>query len=458
MKRILLIMTQPPGCSGVQGLRYNKLLPYLESEGWEFHFAGPSPRLVSVLTESLDYPDERLHYTDRIPFSRRFSVEKNRHAGRSLPYLLWGGLQLISSLLERIFGYDPAANLRSGLMQVVVAANRQWDFDLIAGKTPSFETLETAAAIARRLQKPFVSLVWDPHGFRNAEGFIPSDPERQKAVLDQCVGALFLSGLTRDRYVAVDLVDPAKTHEITDSYSEMPELYSRGRSGLAAKDAPSRTFPSQRSLNLIHLGVLPQWRPIDPLLDALEVVNFKSDVATHRIHLHHFGFLYHEAQNRIQKSSPLSSVVSISKSVSYTQSHWLAEDADAQLVVIGPRHVDNQPSKFFEYLGHGKPVLVLGPPGNPIEAIVQGLGIGIYANVSSSEAILNALNILVQDMESFRRAYVDRSEDIKRYSASRVAEQWCEILDSVESYARSRSARVSPVANDTTLRPSGSAG
>jgi hypothetical protein len=433
MKRILLIMTQPPGCSGVQGLRYNKLLPYLESEGWEFHFAGPSPRLVSVLTESLDYPDERLHYTDRIPFSRRFSVEKNRHAARSLPYLLWGGLQLISSVLERIFGHDPAASLRRGLTQVVMAADRHWDFDLIAGKTPSFETLETAAAIARRLQKPFVSLVWDPHGYRNAEGFIPSDPERQKAVLDQSVGALFLSGLTRDRYVADGLVDPSKTHEITDSYSEMPALYSRGRSDLAATDAPFRTSSLHRSLHLIHLGVLPQWRPIEPLLDAFEEFNATPEASTHRVHLHQFGFLYPEAQSRIQNSTRLDSIVSVSKSVSYTQSHWLAEDADVQLVVIGPRHLDNQPSKFFEYLGHGKPLLVLGPPGNPIEAIVQELGIGLYADVSSSEEILNALRSLAQDDDSFRRAYLDRREDIRRYSASSVAAKWCDILDSMES-------------------------
>lgn len=433
MKRILLIMTQPPGCSGVQGLRYNKLLPYLESEGWEFHFAGPSPKLVSVLTETLDYPEARLHYTDRVPFSRRFSVEKNRHSARSLPYLLWGGLQLISSLLERIFRHDPAASLRRGLTQVVVEADRQWDFDLIAGKTPSFETLETAAAIARKLQKPFVSLVWDPHGFRNAEGFIPSDPERQKAVLDQSVGALFLSGLTRDRYVAAGLVNPAKTHEITDSYSEMPALYRRGRSGLAVMDAQSGTFPSQRSLNLIHLGVLPQWRPIEPLLDALEAFNSSPEATTHRLHVHQFGFLYPEAQSRIQKSASLGSAVSVSKSVSYTESHWLAEDADVQLVVIGPRHLDNQPSKFFEYLGHGKPLLVLGPPGNPIKAIVQELGIGLYANVSNSEEILNALRFLAQDDDSFRRAYFNRREDIQRYSASSVAAKWCDILDFMES-------------------------
>ena len=429
MKRILLIMTQPPGCSGVQGLRYNKLLPYLESEGWEFHFAGPSPRLVSVLTESLDYPAERLHYTDSIPFSRRFSVRKNRHAARSLPYLLWGGLQLIASLLERVLGDDPAASLRRGLTQVVVEADRRWDFDLIAGKTPSFETLETAAALARRLRKPFLSLVWDPHGYRSAEGFIPSDAERQKAVLDQSIGALFLSGVTRDRYAAAGLVDPAKTHEITDSYPELPALYSPGRSELAADHARPSTPSSRRPLHLIHLGVLPQWRPIEPLLDALEAFHEEPGSSRLPLRLHQFGFLYPEAQSRIQQSASLGSTVSVSKSVSYTQSHWLAEDADAQLVVIGPRHVDNQPSKFFEYLGHHKPLLVIGPAGSPINAIVHELGIGVCADIENPEAIRKSLEDLVTGYGDFQAAFELRGEKIGRYSAHAVARQWCRHLD-----------------------------
>ncbi len=433
MRRILMIMTQPPGCSGVQALRYNKLLPYFESQGWEFHFAGPSPPLVSVLTEPLDYPAERLHFTDCIPFSRQFSVRKNRHSKRSLPYLFWGVFQLIASLAERILGRDPARSFRRGLTEVVVEADRLWNFDLIAGKTPSFDTLETAGAIARDLDKPFVVLIWDPHGYRSAEGFIPSDPERQGALLHQCRGSMFLSAVTRDRYVAAGLVDLKKTHEITDSYPEMPSLYTRGRSELACPDRPSGGPRPEGPLRLIHLGVLPQWRPIDTLLDALESFHVNEMGSSSSLHLHLFGFLYPEAHGRIQQSSCLRSLVSVSTSVSYAHSHWLAEDADVQVVVIGPRHVDNQPSKFFEYLGHRKPVLVIGPLGSPIEAIVNDLGIGVYADVGSGEAVLKALATLTRDLQSFQRAYQIRSEDIQRYSASRVAERWCRILDTIKS-------------------------
>jgi hypothetical protein len=79
-------MMQPPGSSGVMGLIYDKLLPYLDNEGWEFHFAGPSPGLSSVLTEKVGCSPSRLHYTRNVSLSLRFSVLKNRQTGKSIRY------------------------------------------------------------------------------------------------------------------------------------------------------------------------------------------------------------------------------------------------------------------------------------------------------------------------------------------------------------------------------------
>jgi glycosyltransferase involved in cell wall biosynthesis len=98
------------------------------------------------------------------------------------------------------------------------------------------------------------------------------------------------------------------------------------------------------------------------------------------------------------------------------------------LVVIGPRHLDNQPSKFFEYLGHRKPILVLGPIGNPIQAIVNHLGIGIYCDILDSEAIAAAIARLVNGCDDFVSAYEINQDAISRYSAPQVARLWVETL------------------------------
>jgi hypothetical protein len=186
---------------------------------------------------------------------------------------------------------------------------------------------------------------------------------------------------------------------------------------------------------LIHLGVLPRWRPIEPLLEALEATGVEGALSLPPLELHLFGFLYPEAQSRIQRSPRLAAMVSVSKSVSYAQSHWLAEDAEAQLVVIGPRHVDNQPSKFFEYLGHRKPLLVIGPAANPIHAIVRELGIGVYADIESPSAILEGIEELVAGYPGFKASFDLQREKIDAYGAHSVARQWCELLDSIHRHS-----------------------
>jgi hypothetical protein len=448
MKRILLIMSQPPGCSGVQGLIYSKLLPYLEARGWEFHFAGPSPELVSVLLEPANLPAERLHYTRKVSPSRRFSILKNRYKRGTLAFFFFGILQLASRWLERIASHDEAAYLRRGLSEVVQAAEQRWNFDLIAGKSPDFSTLELSGSLTARLRKPFVAMVVDPYGYRDGPVFRPAEPQKQKALLDQCCGAMFMSPMTRGFYIEADLVSSEKAWAFTDSYPMDDSLYQSGRSGLSPSPA----------LRLVHLGMLPEWRPVEPFLEALEAFDRLSTTASTGFTVHIFGYLYPAAQRQIQASSYLDKIVKVSKSVPYAMSHWLAEDADVQLVVIGPRHLDNQPSKFFEYLGHGKPVLVLGPPGNPIEAIVQELGIGVYADVSSCAEILRALQSLAQNYDSFRSAFLNRRQDIQRYSAPRVAENWCNILDAMEAYSKFCPPTIVSGTGDPVFRTGGQVG
>lgn len=438
MKRVLLVMAQPPGSSGVQGLIYNKILPYLEGHGWEFHFAGPSPEFSSVLCEQLAYPGERLHYTTKVSLSRQFSVRKNRRERGSFVYYLYGVCQLLFRSIEHLFGHDSNDYLIKGLQQQIISADRRWNYDLIAGKSPDFRILDAVGSLVQEMNKPFVAMVVDPHGHRDATGFHPADPERQTELLAQCCGAMFMSPLTRERYIQTGMISEVKAYAFTDSYPIDASLYIAGRSVLTGE--PDQCLVPARQLRIAHLGMLPPWRPVETLCEAVRA--YITDSPSVAMEFNFFGYVYPQALEMMQCDPLLRTCFRSYPAVDYRQSHWVAEDADLQLVVIGPRHVDNQPSKFFEYLGHEKPVLVIGPPGNPIELLVKHLGIGIYSDVGSMEAILSALRALTTGLETFRHAYRIRHEEIKQYSAPRVAEQWCRILDSIDSYARSRSPAV----------------
>jgi glycosyltransferase involved in cell wall biosynthesis len=99
--------------------------------------------------------------------------------------------------------------------------------------------------------------------------------------------------------------------------------------------------------------------------------------------------------------------------------------------MIGRRHRDNQPSKFFAYLGHHKPVLVVGPLGNPIQKIVEDLGIGIYADVDHPDSIEAALRRLIDNYDQYVKAFTHNQTEVEAYSAKNVAHKWIQILDQV---------------------------
>jgi hypothetical protein len=433
MRRLLVVMSQPPGCSGVQALIYNKLLPFFEQHGWEVHFAGPAPGLSSVLTEALDYPADRLHYTTHVSASRQFSVRKNRHRKHTLLHLGYGVLQLAARLLERLTRHDSEAHLLRGLRRTVEEAEERCHFDLIAGKSPDFPVLALTQRLCQAMDKPFLALMDDPYGARDENGFHPRSPELQQAILAQARGTLFMSPLTRERYVAAGLVEESKAHVISDSYPVNPDLHRPGRSALARDGGLA---PAATPLRLIYLGMLPEWRPIEPFLEALRQLQSREADGEPMLRLTIHGFVYADARRRIAADPRLAAMIQIQPLVSYADSHALAADADAQLVVIGPRHLDNVPSKFFEYLGHHKPMLILGPPRNPLRAIVEDLGIGVYVDGRSREAILEALHGIHGHRASLRQAYTDRAAAIEAFSAPRVAQRYCDLLDQALEPAR----------------------
>jgi hypothetical protein len=133
----------------------------------------------------------------------------------------------------------------------------------------------------------------------------------------------------------------------------------------------------------------------------------------------------------IDSNPILSNQIRIHPAISYNASHSIAEEVDILMVVIGERHVDNQPSKFFDYLGHKKPILAVGPQGNPIQIIIESLGIGIFCDVRDPKSIQRGILGLSSHYNQFTQAYLNHDMEISKYSAPAVAKRWIEILDEV---------------------------
>ena len=403
---------------------YTKILPFLEDHGWEFHFAGPSPRLASVLTEHVDCPPERLHYINNVSWSLRLSILKNRRNSRSFVYWFFAILQSIALAAEKLFRHDGRAYMLQGVERIVIDADKRWNFDLIAGKSPDFSMLDAVARVAEQLHKPLVAMIVDPHGKRNGLEFYPYDRDRQEQVLTQAIGAMFMSPLTRDRYVQSQLVAASKAYAFTDCYPTAEGYYLSGRSCLPPRPSSSTLLDNNKPiLRAVHIGMLPEWRPIETLFEAIRS-------APPSVVIDFFGYVYPAARQLMKSDSQLSEVMRCwRQSLTLSECHFLAEDCDILLVVIGPRHLDNQPSKFFEFLGHRKPLLILGPLGNPIEEIINSLGIGAYCDILNPDSIINGFKKISNQYGRFVSAYEINNDKIEIYSAEQVAQHWADCLN-----------------------------
>jgi hypothetical protein len=403
---------------------YTKILPFLEDHGWEFHFAGPSPRLASVLTEHVDCPPERLHYINNVSWSLRLSILKNRRNSRSFVYWFFAILQSIALAAEKLFRHDGRAYMLQGVERIVIDADKRWNFDLIAGKSPDFSMLDAVARVAEQLHKPLVAMIVDPHGKRNGLEFYPYDRDRQEQVLTQAIGAMFMSPLTRERYVQSQLVAASKAYAFTDCYPTAEGYYLSGRSCLPSRPSSSTLRDNNKPiLRAVHIGMLPEWRPIETLFEAIRS-------APPSVVIDFFGYVYPAARQLMKSDSQLSEVMRCwRQSLTLSECHFLAEDCDILLVVIGPRHLDNQPSKFFEFLGHRKPLLILGPLGNPIEEIINSLGIGAYCDILNPDSIINGFKKISNQYGQFVSAYEINNDKIEIYSAEQVAQHWADCLN-----------------------------
>ncbi len=416
MPRALILSLQPPGGGGVQARRYAKLLPHLPAAGWEFHIVGPDPRLDAVTPEPFPDQERFCHYSRRVSRSHRCAIRKNRRRPGT-PLHLWFGLrQLIHRRLERLGGHDPQAHALEGLRATALETAARLPCDVVAGICPDFRVLEVAQEVAGRLGRPFIAIYDDPFGHREKGHFHPAHPERQRAVLAAAAGAVFASPLTLERYREQGLLGGTPARFLPDCFEP----------GEAPPPPPPTAAPAGATLTLFHPGNLGPWRPIEPLLEAVRRWRPEEQGGL-RILL--YGYLYEAARAAIRSDPRLRHGVQVHAAVSNERSHQLAEAADGLLVLIGPRHTDNLPSKFFEYLPHPTPVLVAGPAGNPLQAIVEDLEKGIYCDIESSAAIFDALVQLRRRAGWFRERHRHNRDAIAAYAAPAVAGAWGAAFD-----------------------------
>ena len=183
-----------------------------------------------------------------------------------------------------------------------------------------FRSLDAVADTCEQLRKPLVAMIIDPHGKREGDSFYPYDVNRQREILSGCVGAMFMSPMTCERYVQAGLLDTNKGYPFTDSFPCEDRYYTSNSSiSHLISGHPDK-------LKMVHLGMIPEWRPIETLLGALQD-------SPCLLSLDVFGYVYPEAQKLIAANASLRQQVRCHSPVSHEHSHNVAHQSDLLLVV-----------------------------------------------------------------------------------------------------------------------------
>ncbi len=417
MRKALFILPEPPPTNGVMAIEYARVSSHVPSCGWQFHFLGPDPRRNSPYPPLRDFPEELSHYAGDINLSRRSSVERNRNRG--IRRVLWSVVRGMCVVTEKLFPSTGQHTERrtQALIERGLRLTASHRFDLVVGTIPDLAFAQAAAALSAGTGLPLVLHYHDPLGHRARNGFTPTFVDAQRALFEQAAGVIFASPMTMQRYREQGFIHP-RTRAITYSFEPAG----------AETAAPAPSGASARELTLSHIGSLAPWRPIRTLVNAIAEFNRNSVV---RIRLTQIGYMDRDSDRYARTHLQPGRDLIVEPTKPHREAAAAALHSDVLLVVIGPRHADNIPAKFIEYLGYNKPVLVVGPKGSVVEAMLRQLGVGSYADIDSTDAIRDALTCLTNDYEEFARMTRKNSIQIDYYCAERVAERWCDFLDSI---------------------------
>jgi glycosyltransferase involved in cell wall biosynthesis len=106
--------------------------------------------------------------------------------------------------------------------------------------------------------------------------------------------------------------------------------------------------------------------------------------------------------------------------------------SDVVLILMGgtkylPSHL---PSKAFEYLHAGKPILAIAGEGE-LAQLARKSGLGIVVPPQSVEAVASALRALLADHAAGRLARTPNQAYIRGFERSALAERLAHVLDAV---------------------------
>jgi glycosyltransferase involved in cell wall biosynthesis len=214
-------------------------------------------------------------------------------------------------------------------------------------------------------------------------------PEWVKAPLAFVIGlAQHLAARMFDQVILAreDIRPTFRTHPRVEVISNYPELAGFGRPRTVQSPAPGRPF------TLAYIGSINARRGLFEAMTAVAAVD-----RTHPCRFRVYGNCNPPSLLEEAKSRPEWRVVDWGGRVAYTELPDLVADADAGIVgfLPEPNHINSGPTKLFEYMALGLPVIASDFP--EWRAVIDGNGCGICIDPEDPADITRAIERLIAD-------------------------------------------------------------
>ena len=196
---------------------------------------------------------------------------------------------------------------------------------------------------------------------------------------------------------------------------------------------PAPALDDKPKLTLRYLGELYGHRTATPLFAALARIAAAEPSSLSDVQIELIGLSDEATLNTASLASLPAALVTVRRRVSYRESLALMTSADGLLVIDAPAEKSVfLPAKLVDYIGSGRPILGITPPGTAAD-LIRRLG-GWVADPSDSAAVINVLNDYLAYLRQRRRApsHLWGAPDVRRtFEAPRVAPVFANILREV---------------------------
>lgn len=269
----------------------------------------------------------------------------------------------------------------------------------------------------RHARLPWVAHFSDPWAKNSYSNFgkwtFKVNSAQERAVMETADKLLFTSTET------VDLVLGGLPESLRSKASVLPHSFDRTlyRDNLRG---PGRTVR--------YIGGLYGARSPEPLFKALELLHRAGRVSADGLAVEIVGSIDAKMRNSPSLAMLPDGLVAFKPPVDYLQSLALMKSSDLLLVIDAPAAINVfLPSKLVDYLGAGRPILGITPPG-AAAAVITAMG-GMVANPADPDAIAAALEAALDEVSERGNAPWGNESLRQRYSVEAVGEEMRIILD-----------------------------